>query len=164
MTATKSVRITVRDVHDGLGGVHHHGDIVEFDAELADFLISRGQAERVQRAEVREAVANAVDMSIERNLREVKSQAEARQAIYDSLPPEVRALAREHGDDVVRVYLDKLEQAERRRRGLPAVATHITADAGFEQFDDPPKRKRGRPRKDETTIRLRSVDGDHGDV
>ena len=145
---TKPVRITVHEVHDGLGGVHKLGDVVEFEGALADFFVSRGQAEIVDREALKEAATKASDLERQRRQAAIKNDAMRSMRVFDALPPEVRAAAAEHGDAVIDQFLQPNEPLGEILRST-AAAPPQTNDDAFEFPDiDPPKRKRGRPRKD----------------
>lgn len=128
---TKPVRITAEEVHDGLGGVHKRGDVVEFERELADLIVSKGMGVVLGDGDYRAEIARADDMAKARDAAnraaDLKAQAERRMRVYDELPSAVREMAQEHGDEVVDEFLkpdDPLEQildaAEpKRKRGLP---------------------------------------------
>jgi len=146
------------DIHDGLGGVHHHGDVVELPDEVAIAFVAGGFADLIgagSYAKVTEASKAADDA---RALITRHASARVQQDLYDSLPPEVRALAREHGQAVVEEYLQGLPSMPLAEylahAGEPFADAHDAASAevlpGLPHAapDMPPAQKRrGRPPK-----------------
>jgi hypothetical protein len=142
--ATKVVRILSHELHDGLGGVHKQGDVVELPAEVAYVAIGRHMAELVDSEAIIEHVRQAEEDMRARHLAEQQALSAKRMRLFDSLPPDVRARARELGEEAVDDYIATL---------LPKA--------------EQPKRRRGRPPKarsadeDEKITGFRSSDGDH---
>ena len=122
---TRAVRITTREVHDGLGGVHTEGQIVSLPLDICEIFIARKLAEYVTDDVAGQAVKDAKEDAHQRNLEMLASSARARMSIYDAMPPEVREGAREHGDEAIHAHLHPIQP---------------TPDA-------PTGRKRGRPRR-----------------
>lgn len=141
--APKVVRILCPEFHDGLGGVHKFGDVVELPLDVALVGLSRKKVELVEREDIIEHVRKAEEDMRARHLAEQQVLAAKRMRLFDALPAEVRAVAREHGDEAVDAFLSAdLQRAE-------------------------PKKRRGRPPKqreahdDEAITGFRSADGDH---
>ena len=146
----KSVRITLAgtgrvDLHDGIGGVHLDGHMVELPDEIADAFVAAKLAVFLDGSSAIEAGKLAKERAEAHAVAEQKRRAEQMMHLHDNLPKEVRELAAEHGDDVVEDFLAeqvRLAQVHASPRAL---------DAAIEGDDiDPPKRRRGRPRKDGT--------------
>ncbi len=104
MAKTKRVTITVKNVHDGMGGKHLRGQTPELPVDLADFLISRGQAAPVDGDSYAEAKKHGQQVADEARLVATKEKAEGRMKQFGRLPNIIRDLAREHGDEVVEMY------------------------------------------------------------
>lgn len=142
--APKVVRILCSEFHDGLGGVHKQGDIVELPADVAMVGLSRRMVELVDSEAIIEHVRKAEEDMRARHLAEQQALAAKRMRLFDSLPPEVRERARECGEEAIDEYIGTLTPKEEQ-----------------------PKRRRGRPPKpreatdDETITGFRSSDGDH---
>jgi hypothetical protein len=143
MMAPKVVRILCAEFHDGLGGVHRAGDIVELPADVALVGLSRKKVELVDPEAIVEHVRQAEEDMRARHLAEQQALAAKRMRLFDNLPPEVRAKVREVGEEAVDEYIASLTPRA-----------------------EPPKRRRGRPPKqqeasdDEAITGFRSSDGD----
>jgi|GEM_PF-6650542 len=141
--APKVVRILCAEFHDGLGGVHKQGDVVELPADVAFVGLSRKKVELVEPEDVREHIRKAEEDMKARHLAEQQALSAKRMRLFDALPPEVRAAARETGEEAVDDYIATL---------TPTV--------------EQPKKRRGRPPRqqeavdDETITGFRSSDGD----
>lgn len=141
--ASKVVRILCAEFHDGLGGVHRLGDVVELPADVASIGLARKKVELVDREDVIEHIRQAEEDMRARHLAEQQFLAAKRMRLFDSLPPEVRERARETGEEAVDEYIATLTPVREQ-----------------------PKRRRGRPPKqreqdDEAITGFRSSDGDH---
>lgn len=112
MAKTKRVTILVKNVHDGMGGKHYLGEVPELPVDLADFLISRGQAAPVDGDRYAEAKAHGEQVADEARLVVQKKRAEGRMKKFGRLPNSIRELAREHGDGVVEMYRDGSTEEE----------------------------------------------------
>lgn len=140
--ATKVVRITVPEVHDGLGGVHRAGDVVELPMDVAAIFLQRNCAVPVSNEDVIAHVRKAEEDMRARHLAEQQALAAKRMRLFDMLPASVRAQAREHGEEAVDAYISSLTPKE----------------------DKPAPKRRGRPPKarsddDEAITGFRSTDG-----
>ena len=122
---TRAVKITTREVHDGLGGVHTEGQIVSLPLDICEIFITRNLAVYVTEDVADKAVKNAKEDAHQRNLELLAASARARMQIFDAMPADVREAAREHGDEVINAHLHPIQP---------------TPDA-------PTGRKRGRPRR-----------------
>lgn len=133
----KQVRITLpegrADVHDGVGGIHKQGQMVELPDEVADQFVamrlavflddsSRIEAERANKARADDS-----------RIAQQRARAVQSMSVHDALPAEVRHVVHEEGDEATEDYLarlaSKLHEGDMPPEGLP------------------PKRPRGRPRK-----------------
>ena len=94
----------VAGVHDGLGGKHYVGDVVELPQEVADAFIAKGFAVFADVGDFAAAKERAEALDADRRQAMNKAAATARQRGFDDAPPEIRALAREHGDDVIALW------------------------------------------------------------
>lgn len=161
--STTTLRILVSGVHDGLGGIHQAGDVVALPADVAQIFIDRKCGVLLDEDEAGDARAKAKAAAAERvdeqRMAEQKAHAEAAMRRYDNVPEDVKAAAREHGDDVIIEYMNEQIAAEQAKKAKP-VAMELPSDVasesgeadGFEAIeqldaDAAPKKKRGRPRK-----------------
>jgi hypothetical protein len=122
----QAVKIIVAEVHDGLGGVHHAGDVVALPDDVVQVFLARHLAIPADAIDVSGAIHRAKIAESERLAAELKANAVQRMRTFDEMPPDVRAQARELGDDAITEHLNKIAQAE----------------------DAPVKRRPGRPRKE----------------
>jgi hypothetical protein len=128
-----------KDWHDGVGGVHRHGDIVHLPDEAADAAIAA-------KAAVAAAGSDAESYQLVKKREEARQEAariasqqymaQQRMAVYDALPADVRAAVHENGDEVVEAYIAEQQQAAAAEAEQEAIAEIV-----------PERRKRGRPRK-----------------
>ena len=136
--ATKVVRITVPEVHDGLGGVHKAGDVVELPLDVAQIFFARNCAVPVTDEDVIEHVRKAEEEMKARHFAELQALAAKRMRLFDSLPPDVRARARELGEEAIDEYIGtltpKAEQPKPRRRGRPPKPREATDDEAITGF------------------------------
>lgn len=128
----KTIKIALpperKNVHDGLGGIHINGAVVELPDETADALVAMKLAAFVDASSAIDAArAHRERADIER-MAQQKARARSSMAVHDSLPAEVRVAVHELGDDVTEDYLAGLNREA-------------------EEPDEPIKRGRGRPRK-----------------
>ena len=105
MSGEKIVRITIPEVHDGLGGVHKQGDVVALPGEIADLFIAKNCGVEATDADYQEAVKSAAGAAETRRIAAVQGGAIARMRTFDLMPPEVRAAARDEGDGAMSTYL-----------------------------------------------------------
>lgn len=135
----KKIRITLEgtgrtDVHDGLGGVHKHGHIIEVPDDVANAFVAAKLAVIADGSSTITAIAEHKEAVSTQQMQAEKARAEAAMRTFDRLPPEVREVAREDGDAVIE--------------------DHIASDGSagpmveYDMDTMEPKRKRGRPRKE----------------
>lgn len=99
---TARVIITKPKTHDGLGGKYGVGDTTPpLPYANAAKIVSAGRGQFVDAAD--SADAEKVVETAKRRGR--KRTAATRMELYDDLPPEIRALAQEHGNEVVELFL-----------------------------------------------------------
>lgn len=136
--APKVVRILSHEFHDGLGGVHKQGDIVELPADVAMVGLSRRMVELVDSEAIIEHVRKAEEDMRARHFAEQQALAAKRMRLFDSLPPDVRARARELGEEAIDEYIGtltpKAEQPKPRRRGRPPKPREATDDEAITGF------------------------------
>lgn len=110
----RAIRITVPEVHDGLGGVHRSGDVVSLPDDITVILV-----EQLKRAvyadgdEVAAAEKRATELEDARRHAELEAGARSRMQAYDTLPPEVRKEIQETGAPVQDVIADKPKRGRR---------------------------------------------------
>ncbi len=154
-TAMKSVKITLKetarsDISDSTGHTYKDGDKAELSDTDADLFVSLKCAVFVDGSSAIQAAADAKERTAASEQATQRHRSQQAMAIHDALPPEVRAEAHEHGDEVVENYL------ARNRVQVPSKPiTNESVDTSFKDMIDDlepetPKRKRGRPRKDGT--------------
>lgn len=117
-------------MHDGLGGVHTDGTVVELPDEVADAFIAAKLAVFVDGSSAIKAREDAKVVAEQQAFALQKRRAEQMMMVHDAMPKEVRELAMEHGDEAIEDFL--AEQA-RSARGKPE-----PLDLDLEQ----PKRRR----------------------
>ena len=150
----KSVKITLKgtprtDISDSDGHVYKDGDQVALPDADADLFVSLKCAVFVDGSSAIQAAADAKERTAASEQATQRHRSQQAMAIHDALPPEVRAEAHEHGDEVVETYL------ARNRVQPTKPITNASVDTSFKDMIDDlepetPKRKRGRPRKDGT--------------
>lgn len=140
-------------IHDGLGGKHAHGSVVDLPDDVAGNLISAGLGHAASAEDSLKAKAAAEEKA------NAARQAHAARdmALWDSLPPDVRARAAEEGDGVVEDYLAGLPQMTLEEYEQADAEPFVEANAArepaieaqdiIEERPQPPKKRRGRPRK-----------------
>lgn len=138
--ATKVVKVIVPEVHDGLGGVHRAGDVVELPLDVAQIFLARNCAVPVSDEDVIAHVRKAEEDMRARHYAEQQALAAKRMRLFDSLPPDVRARARELGEEAIDDYIGSLTpKAEQppKRRGRPPKARSADDEAitGFRSTD-----------------------------
>ena len=144
-TKTKLSHVENPTVADGLGGVHAHGAVVELPDETAAALVSLGFGDYVDATIKAKAVQQATEDAAARMQAQRQAAARHNMEIWDSLPPGVRARAREDGDSVIEDYL----------AGLPSVPLDEYEKSDVDVFRPeigeetpaPAPRRRGRPPK-----------------
>lgn len=150
---TKLAHVENPKVSDGLGGEHSHGAVIALPSDTADQLIAAGFARPVDAKIAANAVAAAKERAEELKTAAQHARAKSAMDVWDSLPPEVRAEAQEHGQEVVERYL----------AGLPSMSLDDYEAASGEPFaeaadkkalkefgdalSDPMPKRRGRPPK-----------------
>lgn len=110
----KTIKIVLppsrKNVHDGLGGIHVNGDVVELPDETADALVAMKLAAFADASSAIDAErAHKERAEIER-MAQQKARARSAMAVHDALPAEVRVAVHELGDDVTEDYLAGLER------------------------------------------------------
>lgn len=122
----KLIKVTLpkgrHNVHDGLGGVHQDGAVVDLPDETADALVSMKLAVFADESSRLEAERAHKARADDARLAEQKHRSRQAMSVHDALPPEVRAAVHEHGDDVTENYLAGLAKDEDSGvlPGLPA--------------------------------------------
>ena len=125
-----SSRDNQNPVHDGIGGQHAHGAVVELPDEVADALIGLKCAFPVDGSSLIAAQQAAKEQRERQRLAQERAAAVSRMRLHDELPPEVRALVHEHGDEATEAYLAHQQELDeqptpeqielkRRRGGRP---------------------------------------------
>ena len=123
-----SSRDNQNPVHDGIGGQHAHGAVVELPDEVADALIGLKCAFPVDGSSLIAAQQAAKEQRERQRLAQERAAAVSRMRLHDELPPEVRALVHEHGDEATEAYLAQQQahdeqpapdQVLKRRPGRP---------------------------------------------
>lgn len=131
----KTIKIVLpperKNVHDGLGGVHVNGDVVELPDETADALVAMKLAAFADTSSAIDAAKAHKERADLERMAQQKARARSSMAVHDSLPADVRAAVHEHGDDVTEDYLAGIAR-EHESETLPGL---------------PEPRRRGRPRK-----------------
>ena len=94
-----------RGVHDGLGGVWLVGQIARLPADVGNILIALGNAVPADGSDIKEAKAKAQATLSEAQAAAQAAGAKSRQRTYDDAPPELRAVAREFGDEPIERWL-----------------------------------------------------------
>jgi hypothetical protein len=92
----KQVRVTVKEVHDGIGGVHKMGDTPMLPMDIADALIGLGRCvahDDTKPSPILPPEPSAADEEAVRAL--IKSRAEQDLARHDALPKDERIAAYE---------------------------------------------------------------------
>lgn len=138
--ATKVVKVIVPEVHDGLGGVHRAGDVVELPLDVAQIFLARNCAVPVSDEDVIAHVRKAEEDMRARHYAEQQALAAKRMRLFDSLPPDVRARARELGEEAIDDYIGSLtpkaeQPAKRRGRQPKARSADDEAITGFRSTD-----------------------------
>lgn len=110
----KTIKIALpperKNVHDGLGGIHINGAVVELPDETADALVAMKLAAFADASSAIDAAkAHKERADIER-MAQQKARARSAMAVHDALPAEVRVAVHELGDDVTEDYLAGLER------------------------------------------------------
>jgi hypothetical protein len=113
----KVIKITVPEVHDGLGGVHKAGDVVALPADVAAIFIERNCGVPATDADRDQAITQAEQDADQRRLDLLKASAVARMQVFDMMPPNVRDAAREQGDDAITEHMNEIVKAEEKKRG-----------------------------------------------
>jgi hypothetical protein len=128
----KTVKITLtgkkKPIHDGVGGVHSDGAIVELPDAIADQFVAIKVAVFVGDMSSIAAIAANKERADESRIAQIKARASRAMQIHDALPADVRQAVHEDGDEVTERYLAGIDDAD------ASVA-------------EPIKRPRGRPRK-----------------
>lgn len=102
MTKTAQVIITANKVHDGLGGKYMVGDETPpLPYENAAKIVAAGKGQFIDGVDT----ATAVEIAAEAKQRTQAETALARMKTFDELPKTIRALSREHGNEVIERYL-----------------------------------------------------------
>jgi hypothetical protein len=122
----QAVKMLADGVHDGLGGVHNKGDVVALPDDVVQVFLARNLAIPADASDVAGAILRAKQAESDRLADLFKSEAVSRMRVFDAMPPEVRAAARELGEDPITDHLNQLAR----------------------EAATPPKRPRGRPRKE----------------
>jgi len=114
----KIVRITTTNphgIHSGLAdgtAVHRDGEVVELPGDIAAILIARNCAVPADGGDVVQARKRAQEIETRHRQASEKSGAEARQRSFDDMPAELRALAREFGDEITSLWENGDDPAE----------------------------------------------------
>lgn len=100
-----------KPAHDGLGGKHADGAIVDLPDGTALRMIAAGTAAPVEGGAI--AIRKQAEEHSDR-LRLAQQQARARQSmiVHDSMPEDVRHAVYEHGDEVTETYLAELDRQD----------------------------------------------------
>jgi len=97
----------VREVHSGEEHrtmPYKAGETADLPPDLADILVSTGAAELISGSGAIEAKKRGKKATEAAVQAAQKRAAQSAQMQYDDLPSEIRALAQEHGDDVIALY------------------------------------------------------------
>lgn len=111
--------IAEHDVFDGLGGRHIKGTLlkvvdvaddevnvgVEVPRWVADLLLAKDQVRIADGSGIAAAKARGKAKAEEARQASQKANAAAAQRSYDDMPAELRALAQQHGDEVVALWV-----------------------------------------------------------
>lgn len=111
----KAIRIIVPEAHDGLGGVHHEGDVISLPADVTAIFIERGVAVEATEVDAKQAKALAAKREDDQRAAELEGSAKARMRGFDELPKEVRDTLNENDGSVHAALVEHLavdEEAE----------------------------------------------------
>lgn len=104
---TTRVRFLKNDVHSGeehrMTG-YRLNEVADIPRHLADILISKQLAAVADDSSAIQAAARGKELEAKAVQAAQKHRASVAQMQFDDLPPEIRALAREFGDDPVQMY------------------------------------------------------------
>lgn len=90
MAELKRVRITVPNVHDGMGGEHKQGDRPVLPADIADLFIAKGMAVPEGELSAEQAKKLAEEQADKVRFAEQKGRASSIMKMHDAQEPETR--------------------------------------------------------------------------
>ncbi len=134
-----SARTNKKPISDGAGGQHADGAVVQLPDEIADALIGLKVAFPVDGSSLIAAQAAAKERAEADRVQRIKVAAMRQMQVHDSLPPEVRAMVHEHGDEVTEQYLAHVREQDALHERPPIVFGHSETSE--------PVRRRDRHRK-----------------